>query len=61
MDHKCNICDEAFGTASELISHKQRIHEYKNYKCVICGRFFQTEEHLIKHKNEGHVIEVENK
>ena len=57
MDHKCNICDEAFGTASELISHKQRIHEYKNYKwqkprqhfCPVCNKTFASPSKLKRH------------
>ena len=58
-DHKCNICDDAFSTASELISHKQRIHEDKHTKCDFCEKRFKCNQHLSKHIKSTHASKVE--
>lgn len=49
--YKCDACNEAFRSKSELISHSKRIHKRcKRHQCDECERDFLYIGSLIKHK-----------
>ena len=57
MEHKCEICENTFGTKRKLKYHFVAVHDQKNYNCVSCGKSFTTEQNLKRHihtVHEGH-------
>ena len=55
-NHKCSICNKAFGQSVALKRHFKVIHEkIKEYKCDVenCGKEFPTLRELRQHFNSG--------
>lgn len=50
--HQCNICGKGFKRMSEVVKHKEGVHEaVDKYQCPKCSKWFTTKGGLGKHRS----------
>jgi KRAB domain-containing zinc finger protein len=52
---KCDVCDVAFSQHSDMVSHKNQVHEGRRpHACPHCKSKFKRKKHLLDHLASNH-------
>ncbi len=49
-EYRCELCDQNFASASQLVKHKQQHEEQKSFICELCRKLFTSQADLSKHQ-----------